>query len=106
MIVGATVADCRKKAIYKILGRLGFLFNLATEPNQVVTWISLGHEVKIRELAKFDCNDVSTGFELTENDPEHKYSSALGKSEDEKVLMGAPGLLLVRGGLQHLHISV
>ena len=101
--VGATMADCRKKAVYKILGRLGFLF---TEPNQVITWISLGYEVKIHELAKFDCNDVLTGFELTGDDPEHRYSGALGKSEDEGDPMGVSGPLQVRGGLQYLHVSV
>ena len=100
------MAYCRKKAVYKILGRLGFLFNLATEPNQVITWISLGRDVKIHELAKFDCSDVQTGFELTGDDPEHRYSGALGKSEDEEVPMGVPGLLQVRGGLKHLHVSV
>ena len=100
------MTDCRKKAIYKILGRLGFPFNLATEPNQVVTWISFGSDVKIHELEKFDCSDVSTDFELTGDDPEHRYSGAFGKSEDEKDPMEVPGLLQVRGGLQHLHVSV
>ena len=54
---------------------------------------------KIRELAKFDCSDVSTGFELTGDDPEHRYSGALGKSKDEKDPMGVPSFLQIRGGL-------
>ena len=66
----------------------------------------MGSEVKICELAKFDCSDVSTGLELTGDEPEHRYSGALGKSEDEEDPMGVPGLLQVRGGLQHLHVSV
>ena len=58
------MADCRKKAVYRILGRLGFLSDLATEPNQVVTWFSLGHKVKIRELAKFDCSGMCSSLDL------------------------------------------
>ena len=49
---------------------------------------------------------MSTGFELTGDDPEHVYSVAFGKSKEEKDPMGVPGLLQVRGGLKHLHVSV
>ena len=44
---------------------------------------------------KFVYSNVSTSFEFTRDDPEHRYSGALGKSEDENDPMGVPSLLQI-----------